>query len=132
MYINNIMKLLKLIFKILILLLIVISFYPGNLLGYFLYGNLEEEPVLLENYLGPYLNHFFIYMCVSTLGLFIYGRSKKFKKVVYGLFFLATFLEILHLILPYRTFEIGDLLANILGVTVAYFAVKIYLFPIKT
>ena len=46
-------------------------------------------------------------------------------------FFLAVFLELSHILVPNRAFQLYDLLANILGVLVAYFLVKIYLYFIK-
>ena len=46
----------------------------------------------------------------------------------YGLFFLSIILELLHFIIPNRSFQLGDLIGNILGVIVAYSVVKIYLY----
>ena len=40
---------------------------------------------------------------------------------------LSIMLEVMHLFVPKRSFQLEDLLANILGVMVAYFVVKIYL-----
>ena len=54
-------------------------------------------------------------------------KNKKFKKIVYGLFFLSIILEVSHLIIANRSFQLSDLIANILGVIVAYSVVKIYL-----
>ena len=45
-----------------------------------------------------------------------------------NLFFLSLILELLHYIIPNRSFQPGDLIGNILGVIVAYFIIKIYLF----
>ena len=55
-------------------------------------------------------------------------KSGKRKKLFYGLIFLSAILEIFHLVIPNRSFQLGDLLGNILGVIVAYFVIKIYLF----
>lgn len=121
-------KFLKYIFHILILFLIIISLSPGSLIGYLLYGNWGIQPNLIENPFGTTINHFIYYFCVSLLGLFLYLRNKNFKKLIYGLLFLAVVLEVLHFIIPNRSFEINDLLGNILGVIVAYFIIKIYLF----
>ena len=125
-------KFLKLIFHISVLFLIIISLYPGSLLGYFLYGDLGQQPDLIQNPFGTTINHFIYYFCVSLLGFFLYFRTKNFKKLFYGLFFLCVILEAFHFIIPNRSFQIGDLLGNILGVIVAYFAIKIYLFFSKS
>lgn len=119
-------KFLKSIFHISILSLIIISLYPGSLLGYLFYGDLGKQPDLIENPYGTTINHFMYYLYVSLLGFFLYLRTESFKKLVYVLFFFSIILEILHLIVPNRSFQLSDLLGNILGVVVAYFVVKIY------
>ena len=121
-------KFLKSIFYISVLFLIIISLYPGSLLGYLFYGDLELQPNLIENPFGTTINHFICYTYVSLLGFFLYSSTQNFKKLVYGLFFLSIILEVFHFIVPNRSFEIEDLFGNILGVVVAYSIVKIYLF----
>ena len=121
-------KFLKFIFHISVLFLIIISLYPGSLLGYLLYGDLGQQPNLIKNPFGTTINHFISYACISLLGFFIYAKTENFKKLVYGLFFLSISLELLQIIIPNRSFQLEDLLANIFGVMVAYFVIKIYLF----
>ena len=121
-------KIFKSIFFISILFLIIVSVWPGSLLGFLLYGNWQLQPNVIENPYGTTINHFISYFYVSLLGFFIYLKNENFKKLVYGLFSLSIILELFHLIIPNRSFQLQDLLANILGVTVAYFVIKIYLF----
>ncbi len=116
------------IFHISILFLIVISLWPGSLLGYLFYGDWGQQPDLIQNPFGTTINHFLYYLYVSLLGFFVYLKTENFKKLVYGLFFLSVILELLHYIIPNRSFQLGDLIGNILGVIVAYFIIKIYLF----
>ena len=120
-------KLLKFIFHISTLFLIIISLYPGSLLGYLLYGDLSQQPDLIKNPFGTTINHFIYYAYVSLLGFFLYLKNQSFQKLVYGLFILSVILEVLHFIIPNRSFQLGDLIGNILGVLVAFFVVKIYL-----
>ena len=120
------------IFHISILFLIVISLWPGSLLGYLFYGDWGQQPDLIQNPFGTTINHFLYYLYVSLLGFFVYLKTENFKKLVYGLFCLSIFLEVLHYIIPNRSFQIGDLIGNILGVIVAYFTIKIYLFLNKS
>ena len=120
-------KFLKSIFYITVLLLIILSLYPGSLIGYFLYGNLYQQPNLIANPFGTVINHFISYIYISLLGFLLYSRSKNFQKLFYGLLFLSIILEVLQLVIPIRTFQLGDLIGNLLGVLVAYFLVKIYL-----
>ena len=128
LYINKMNKILKSIFHISVLLLIIISLWPGSLLGYFLYGNLELQPNLIQNPFGTTINHFICYIYVSLLGFLLYSKNENFKKLVFVLFFLSVILELLHFAIPNRSFQIEDLIGNILGVVVAYFIVKVYFF----
>ena len=122
---------LKYIFHISVLFLIIISLYPGSLLGYFFYNDLSKQPNLIENPFGTTINHFIYYVYVSLLGFSLYLKNNNFKKLVYGLFFLSIILEVVHFIVQNRSFQLGDLIGNFLGVLVAYFLVKIYLHFIK-
>ena len=125
-------KLLKPIYYISVLFLIIISLYPGSLLGYLLYGDLSQQPNVIENPFGTTINHFIYYVYVSLLGFFLYLRNENFQKLVYSMFFLSAILELLQFIIPNRSLQLGDLIANILGVIVAYSVVKIYLFFSKS
>ena len=125
------LNILKYIFNISVLLLIIISLWPGSLLGFLLYDDWGQQPDIIKNPFGTAINHFIYYFYVSLLGFFIYLKNENFKKLVYGLFFLSITLELLHFIIPRRSFEIEDLIGNILGVTVAYSLIKIYLFFMK-
>ena len=118
----------KYIFHFSALFLIVISLWPGSLLGFLFYGDWGLQPNLVENPYGTTINHFIYYVYLSLLGFFIYLKNENFKKLVYGLFFLSIILELLHFIIPNRSFQLADLLGNIFGVMVAYLVIKIYLF----
>ena len=124
-------KILKFIFHISVLFLIIISLYPGSLLGYLFYDDWSQQPNLIKNPFGTTINHFIYYVYVSFLGFSLYLKNNNFKKLVYGLFFLSIILEVVHFIVPNRSFQLGDLIGNFLGVLVAYFLVKIYLHFIK-
>jgi len=123
-----VVKFLKFIFHISVLFLIIISLYPGSLLGYLFYGDFGQQLNLIKNPFGTTINHFICYVYISLLGLFLYLRMENFQRVFYGLLFLSIILELLHFIIPNRSFQLGDLIGNILGVIVAYSVVKIYLY----
>ena len=119
---------LRILFHILILLLIILSLYPGNILGFLLYGDLRLQPQFTKDFLYISSQHLYVYFLISTLGFFSYLRDRKFKLVVIYLFFLSIILEVAHLIIPERSFQIVDLSGNILGVLIAYTIVLIYKF----
>ena len=123
----KIISFLKFIFQASILSLIILSLFPGSLLGLLFYGDLGRQPNLIENPFGTSINHFISYFFVSSLGLWIYVKSENFNRLFYGLFLLSITLEVLQLWVPYRSFQLYDLVGNFAGVLVAYFLVKIYL-----
>ena len=124
---DKIISFLKFIFHASMVSLIILSLFPGSLLGLLLYGDLGRQPNFIENPFGTSINHFIAYFYISILGLCLYLRSENFKKLFYGLIFLSAILELLQFIVPNRAFELYDLMGNFVGVLVAYFLVKIYL-----
>ena len=119
---------LRILFHILTLVLIVISLYPGSILGYLFYGDFRLQPQFTKDFLYISAEHFCAYLLVSAFGFFSYLKDKKFKLIIIYLFFLSFSLEIFHFIIPERNFAISDLLGNILGVLIAYMMVLIYKF----
>ena len=125
---DKVIRSLKFIFHLSVLFLIVISLFPGSLLGFFLYGDLSRQPDIIDNPFGTAINHFIYYFYISMFGLCLYLRNRNFQKLVYGFFFLSIILEVLQFIVPNRAFEIYDVFANFAGVLVAYLLVVIYKF----
>ena len=121
-------KFLKFFLYLSVFSLIIFSLYPGSLIGFLLYEDLGRQPDLVKNPFGTAINHFISYIYVSLLGSFLYLRKNYFHKFLYFMLILSIILEFIQLIVPNRAFEIVDLIANILGVIVAYLIVKIYLF----
>ena len=119
---------LKILFHILTLLLIILSLYPGSILGFLLYGDFRLQPQITKDFLYISSQHLYVYFLISTLGFFSYLRNRKFKLVVIYLFFLSIILEVAHLVISERSFQISDLVGNILGVLITYIVVLIYKF----
>ena len=63
------------------------------------------------------------------LGFIAYSKKKIFLRVVIYLFLIAFFLELAHIIVPERGFEIKDVAGNILGVVISL--VIIYIIKLK-
>ena len=119
---------LKKLFHILTLFLIILSLYPGSILGFLISGNIRYEPQLTKDFLYISSNHLYVYFLISVLGFFSYLKDRKFKLVVIYLFFLSIILEVAHLVISERSFQIEDLIGNILGVLIDYIIVLIYKF----
>ena len=127
LYIDNMLVFLKSIFHVTIIALIILSLYPGSLLGLIFFSDPGLQPTLIKNPFGSTINHFIAYLYASCMGFFLYFKNKKFINLVYLMFFLSVVLECFHLIIPNRSFQFSDLIGNILGVLMAYFIIKIYL-----
>ena len=119
---------LRILFHILILILIILSLYPGSILGFLLYGDFKLQPQFTKDFSYISSQHLYSYLLVSALGFFSYLRDKKFNLVIIYLFFLSIILEVSHLLISERSFQIPDLAGNILGVLIAYIIVLIYKF----
>ena len=119
---------LRILFHVLILLIIIISLYPGSILGFLLYGDFGLQPQVIKDFAYISSDNLCAYFLISVLGFFSYLRDRKFKLVVIYLFFLSIILEVTHLVISERSFEIEDLTGNILGVLIAYIIVLIYKF----
>ena len=119
---------LRILFHILILILIILSLYPGSIIGLLIYGDARLQLQITKDFLYISSQHLYVYLFVSALGFFSYLRDEKFNLVVIYLFFLSIILEVAHLIISERSFQIEDLTGNILGVLIAYIIVIIYKF----
>ena len=122
---------LKILFQVLSLLLIVFYLYPGSILGFLVYGDFKLQPKITADFYNISSNHFYTFLIISLLGLFSYFKDIKFKMVVIYLFFLAIVLELFHLIIPERGFQIPDLIGNIFGVLLAFFLIMLIKFLSK-
>jgi VanZ family protein len=125
---NTIFKLLEYSYYFSLIILFVLYLFPGSLIGYFLYGNLSLQPDFISNPIGTSINHLIFFVYLSTLGSTVrLIRGKNFLNSFFFLFFLSILLELSHWIIPNRAFEYYDLLANILGVAIAYLLINVFL-----
>ena len=54
---NTIFKLTECVYYFSLLVLLILYLFPGSLIGYFLYGNLGQQPNLITNPIGTSINH---------------------------------------------------------------------------
>ena len=71
--------------------------------------------------------HFIIYLYLALIGLMCSFKIRKILLIFY-VFLFGFFIEIIHIFHPNRFFEYLDLLANLIGVTIA---LQIYRFKTK-
>ena len=71
--------------------------------------------------------HLIIYLYLALIGLMCSFKTRKIVLIFY-IFMFGFFIEIIHIFHPNRFFEYFDLLANLIGVTIA---LQIYRFKTK-
>ena len=102
--------------------LFIFYLYPGSIFGCFIYGDCKIQPQLTRDFLVS-SNHVYVFFIISILGLIAFKH--KLKNIFIYLICISIVLEILHLIIPERGFELGDLFGNILGVFISFLIFKI-------
>ena len=98
-------------------ILLVLYLFPGSLLGCYLYNDCQLQPQLTKDFLVS-TNHLYAFSLLSIIGLFTYKNSNKLNFLNLYLILLSIILEILHIFIPVRSFELSDLFGNLLGVSV--------------
>jgi len=122
---NTIFKLTEHVYYFSLLVLFILYLFPGSLIGYFLYGNLGQQPNLIPNPIGTSINHFIYFSYITILATAIKTRVNNIFTDYKIILFVAFILEILHFIVPNRAFEYYDLLANMFGVIIVLLLKKI-------
>mgnify|MGYP004310504059 FL=1 len=115
---NTIFKIIELLYYFSLLVLFILYLYPGSLIGYFLYGNLGQQPNLIVNPIETSINHLIFFSYIIILAIIVRLRSKNNITNYKFILFISVILEISHLIIPDRAFELYDLIANITGVVI--------------
>ena len=72
-------------------------------------------------------NHVYAFLALSLIGLISYYKSKKLLIINY-LILSSIILEVLHLVIPNRSFQYSDLFGNIVGVLLSILLFNIYNF----
>ena len=108
----------KFIFHIANILLIVFYLFPGSIMGCLLYNDCKIQPQLTPDFIVS-SNHVYVFAIISLLGFVTYAKDKAFKIIIAYFFFIAIFLELAHIIIPERSFEVQDLGGNIFGVVIS-------------
>jgi VanZ family protein len=122
------MKKLKLFFKtgfyFANIVLMIFYLYPGSILGCFLYNDCYIQPQITQDFIVS-ANHVYAFILLTSLGVFSFHNTKKINFLIFYLFLLSIILELFHIIIPVRAFEVSDLFGNIVGVILVVFIYKV-------
>ena len=128
---NKLKNFFKIGFYSLNIILIILYLFPGSILGCFLYNDCYIQPQITRDFIIS-SNHFYAFVLLSGLGVFSFHNTKKINFLIFYLFLLSIFLELFHIIIPNRGFEMSDLFGNIVGVILVILIYKIVIRYVKT
>ena len=132
---KKIKKLFKIGFYFANIILITLYLFPGSIFGCFLYNNCYIQPQITEDLIvGGFVissNHVYAFVLLSGLGVFSFHNTQKINFLIIYLFLLSIILELFHIIIPARGFEMSDLFGNIAGVILVIFIYKIVIRYVK-
>ena len=117
----------KILFNIINTIIIILYVYPGSVLGFLIYGEFHKQPQITQDFLSISSNHVYTFFLLSSVGLIAYYKSNKILILNY-LILSSIILEILHLLIPNRSFQYGDLFGNIAGVLMSILLFTIFNF----
>ena len=123
---NKLSNILKITFHFLNIITIFLYLFPGSILGWLYYKDLTKQPQLTDNFINISSNHFYAFFVLSITGIFSYLKHKKLNLLIKYLLLLSVILELSHLLISQRGFELSDLFGNILGVMVVIIIYKIW------
>ena len=107
----------KIVFYSINFSLIFLYIFPGSLLGFILYGSKKIQPQITPDFIIS-SNHFYVFILFTLIGFFTFIKKDQIKFLIIYLISLSILLEILHLIIPGRSFQWSDLFGNLAGVLV--------------
>ena len=117
------------------IILITLYLFPGSIFGCFLYNNCNTQPQITEDLIvGGFVissNHVYAFVLLSGLGVFSFHNTQKINFLIIYLFLLSIILELFHIIISARGFEMSDLFGNIVGVILVIFIYKIVIRYVK-
>ena len=113
------------------IILIIFYLFPGSILGCFLYNDCYIQPQITRDFIIS-SNHFYAFIVLTSLGVLSFHNTKKINFLIIYFFLLSIILELFHIIIPIRGFEISDLFGNIVGVILVILIYKIVIRYVKT
>ena len=111
----------KIIFYLINICIIFLYLFPGSLFGCIFFGDCSIQPQISPNLPLISSNHFAVFFVLSVTGYLTYTKKTHINYLIIYLHLLAIILEILHLIIPERSFQWSDLFGNLLAVFIVFF-----------
>jgi VanZ family protein len=121
---NNYFNSFKTLFHLTNFVFIILYIYPGSLLGWIIFNDVSKQPQITINFIVS-SNHVYAFFLLTAVGLLAY-KNKNLKTLFLYLFVISILLELLHNVIPNRSFEFSDLFGNFVGVLIVYIFFIVY------
>ena len=115
------MNIIKQIFYLANIGIFILYLSPCSLLGYLINKDCKLQPQITVDLIVS-TNHVIAFTLLSLIGLIAFKNN--LKQVFIYLIFISIFLELCHLFIPERGFQISDLFGNITGIILSYIIFK--------
>ena len=115
----------KFIFYLFNFFLILLYLFPGSLIGCFLYDDCKLQPQITPDFIVS-TNHLYAFVLLSSIGYLTFNKFSQFISLTIYLITLSIILEMLHYVIPDRSFEISDLFGNFIGVIIITIIVSFF------
>jgi len=115
----------KFFFYLLNLILITLYLSPTTIVGIFFYNDLYFYSQISPDFKVS-VNHIYVFLIFSFVGLLTYKKKNHLINLSIYLISLSIILELIHILIPYRSFESADIFGNITGVVIALIITFIY------
>ena len=115
------MNIIKQIFYLANISIFILYLSPCSLLGYLINKDCKLQPQITVDLIVS-TNHVIAFTLLSLIGLIAFKNN--LKQVFIYLIFISIFLELCHLFIPERGFQISDLFGNITGIILSYIIFK--------
>lgn len=103
-------------------LILIISIYPGNLIGLIFSGDSTRYPGGEKtNNFFELFSHVMTYFVLSFLAYFSFDFKKNVNRKIIFLSIFSILMEIVHIFIPDRSYENYDLFMNLLGINLGLF-----------
>ncbi len=111
----------KIVFYLTNICFVFIYLFPGSILGCIFLNNCKRQLQITPDLAMISSNHFYTFLIISIIGFFTYPKKKHSKFLIIYLILTSILLEILHLLVPERSFQWSDLLGNLTAVILVIF-----------
>ena len=116
----------KIFFYIANFILIFLYLFPGSFIGCFLYNDCGIQPQIINNLFLISSNHILAFLLLTIIAWLTYSQDFKINLIFFYLFLLSIILEVLHILIPERGFELADVFGNLLGVFIIFIIHEIF------